>query len=291
MLTEEKHILSERIDIQNKKKSIAIENSPSLLNISENELNIIENNILSLYNINYYKPFNYSDNSEIIEKYIINLIRYEQIFNLQIKVLISNLILMNNNSFIYFNDFFEEECHLSLLNWVFKEKTFLKNKNLNNNNINNKFYYFLQLLNNVLNIFLYLPINSNDILDLKMFQKLKNIKYFISLWNNINIKNYYINLINQILNIWKEKVEINFNKFLNLKRNRDFFEDKFCLKEDTEADSFDNESVNNEKEIKIKNKKNRKTLKFDLSKNKTIMFNKQDEPIKISYLLKEKKEN
>jgi len=291
MLTEEKHILSERIDIQNKKKSIAIENSPSLLNISENELNIIENNILSLYNINYYKPFNYSDNSEIIEKYIINLIRYEQIFNLQIKVLISNLILMNNNSFNYFNDFFEEECHLSLLNWVFKEKTFLKNKNLNNNNINNKFYYFLQLLNNVLNIFLYLPINSNDILDLKMFQKLKNIKYFISLWNYINIKNYYINLINQILNIWKEKVEINFNKFLNLKRNRDFFEDKFCLKEDTEADSFDNESVNNEKEIKIKNKKNRKTLKFDLSKNKTIMFNKQDEPIKISYLLKEKKEN
>ena len=290
MLTEEKHILSERIDIQNKKKSIAIENSPSLLNISENELNIIENNILSLYNINYYKPFNYSDNSEIIEKYIINLIRYEQIFNLQIKVLISNLILMNNNSFIYFNDFFEEECHLSLLNWVFKEKTFLKNKNLNNNNINNKFYYFLQLLNNVLNIFLYLPINSNDILDLKMFQKLKNIKYFISLWNNINIKNYYINLINQILNIWKEKVEINFNKFLNLKRNRDFFEDKFCLKEDTEADSFDNESVNNEKEIKIKNKKNRKTLKFDLSKNKKIIFNKEDEPIKISYLQKEQKE-
>ena len=291
MLTEEKHILSERIDIQNKKKSIAIENSPSLLNISENELNIIENNILSLYNINYYKPFNYSDNSEIIEKYIINLIRYEQIFNLQIKVLISNLILMNNNSFIYFNDFFEEECHLSLLNWVFNEKIFLKNKNLNNNNINNKFNLFLQLLNNVLNIFLSLPINSNDILNLKMFQRLKNIKYYISLWNNINIKNYYINLINQILNIWKEKVEINFNKFLNLKRNRDFFEDKFCLKEDTEADSFDNESVNNEKEIKIKNKKNRKTLKFDLSKNKTIMFNKQDEPIKISYLLKEKKEN
>ena len=290
MLTEKHFNLSDRMDIQNKKK-IAIENSPSILNMSKDELNIIENNILSLYNINYYKPFNYSDNSEIIEKYIINLIRYEKIFNIQIKVLISNLILMNNNLFIYFNDFFEEECHLSLLNWVFKEKTFLKNKNLNNNNINNKFYYFLQLLNNVLNIFLYLPINSNDILDLKMFQKLKNIKYFISLWNNINIKNYYINLINQILNIWKEKVEINFNKFLNLKRNRDFFEDKFCLKEDTEADSFDNESVNNEKEIKIKNKKNRKTLKFDLSKNKTIMFNKQDEPIKISYLLKEKKEN
>ena len=289
MLTEKHFNLSDRMDIQNKKK-IAIENSPSILNMSKDELNIIENNILSLYNINYYKPFNYSDNSEIIEKYIINLIRYEQIFNLQIKVLISNLILMNNNSFIYFNDFFEEECHLSLLNWVFKEKTFLKNKNLNNNNINNKFYYFLQLLNNVLNIFLYLPINSNDILDLKMFQKLKNIKYFISLWNNINIKNYYINLINQILNIWKEKVEINFNSFLNIKRNRDFNKDKFYLKEDTEADSYDNDSIIYEKELKIKNKKNGKTLKFDLSKNKKIIFNKEDEPIKISYLQKEQKE-
>ena len=290
MLTEEKHILSERIDIQNKKKSIAIENSPSLLNISENELNIIENNILSLYNINYYKPFNYSDNSELIEKYIINLIRYEKIFNIQIKVLISNLILMNNNLFIYFNDFFEEECHLSLLNWVFNEKIFLKNKNLNNNNINNKFNLFLQLLNNVLYIFLSLPINSNDILNLKMFQRLKNIKYYISLWNNINIKNYYINLINQILNIWKEKVEINFNSFLNIKRNRDFNKDKFYLKDDTEADSYDNDSIIYEKELKIKNKKNGKTLKFDLSKNKKIIFNKEDEPIKISYLLKEQKE-
>jgi hypothetical protein len=289
MLTEKHFNLSDRMDIQNKKK-IAIENSPSILNMSKDELNIIENNILSLYNINYYKPFNYSDNSEIIEKYIINLIRYEKIFNIQIKVLISNLILMNNNLFINFNDFFEEECHLSLLNWVFNEKIFLKNKNLNNNNINNKFNLFLQLLNNVLYIFLSLPINSNDILNLKMFQRLKNIKYYISLWNNINIKNYYINLINQILNIWKEKVEINFNSFLNIKRNRDFNKDKFYLKEDTEADSYDNDSIIYEKELKIKNKKNGKTLKFDLSKNKKIIFNKEDEPIKISYLLKEQKE-
>jgi len=289
MLTEKHFNLSDRTDIQNKKK-IAIENSPSILNMSKDELNIIENNILSLYNINYYKPFNYSDNSELIEKYIINLIRYEKIFNIQIKVLISNLILMNNNLFINFNDFFEEECHLSLLNWVFNEKIFLKNNNLNNNNINNKFNLFLQLLNNVLYIFLSLPINSNDILNLKMFQRLKNIKYYISLWNNINIKNYYINLINQILNIWKEKVEINFNSFLNIKRNRDFNKDKFYLKEDTEADSYDNDSIIYEKELKIKNKKNGKTLKFDLSKNKKIIFNKEDEPIKISYLLKEQKE-
>ena len=289
MLTEKHFNLSDRTDIQNKKK-IAIENSPSILNMSKDELNIIENNILSLYNINYYKPFNYSDNSELIEKYIINLIRYEKIFNIQIKVLISNLILMNNNLFINFNDFFEEECHLSLLNWVFNEKIFLKNNNLNNNNINNKFNLFLQLLNNVLYIFLSLPINSNDILNLKMFQRLKNIKYYISLWNNINIKNYYINLINQILNIWKEKVEINFNSFLNIKRNRDFNKDKFYLKDDTEADSYDNDSIIYEKELKIKNKKNGKTLKFDLSKNKKIIFNKEDEPIKISYLLKEQKE-
>ena len=289
MLTEKHFNLSDRMDIQNKKK-IAIENSPSILNMSKDELNIIENNILSLYNINYYKPFNYSDNSELIEKYIINLIRYEKIFNIQIKVLISNLILMNNNLFIYFNDFFEEECHLSLLNWVFNEKIFLKNNNLNNNNINNKFNLFLQLLNNVLYIFLSLPINSNDILNLKMFQRLKNIKYYISLWNNINIKNYYINLINQILNIWKEKVEINFNSFLNIKRNRDFNKDKFYLKDDTEADSYDNDSIIYEKELKIKNKKNGKTLKFDLSKNKKIIFNKEDEPIKISYLQKEQKE-
>ena len=289
MLTEKHFNLSDRTDIQNKKK-IAIENSPSILNMSKDELNIIENNILSLYNINYYKPFNYSDNSELIEKYIINLIRYEKIFNIQIKVLISNLILMNNNLFINFNDFFEEECHLSLLNWVFNEKIFLKNKNLNNNNINNKFNLFLQFLNNVLYIFLSLPINSNDILNLKMFQRLKNIKYYISLWNNINIKNYYINLINQILNIWKEKVEINFNSFLNIKRNRDFNKDKFYLKDDTEADSYDNDSIIYEKELKIKNKKKGKTLKFDLSKNKKIIFNKEDEPIKISYLLKEQKE-
>jgi hypothetical protein len=189
---------------------------------------------------------------------------------------------MNNNLFIYFKDFFEEECHLSLLNWVFNEKIFLKNKILNNNNnINNKFQYFLQLLNNVLNIFVYLPINSNDILKLKLFQKLKKIKYYISLWKTKNFINYYINLINQILNIWKEKVELNFIKILNLKRNRDFIiQDKFNLKDDnTEADSYDNISINNEKEIK--NRKIKKIVTFDLSKNKTILFNKEDEPLKM----------
>ena len=283
MLTDEEHFKSSAVTVNhNKMKIVAIDKSSFIRNMSDDEFNIIENNILSLYNINYYKLFNYSDNSELIEKYIINLIRYEKLFNLQIKVLISNLILMNNNLFIYFKDFFEEECHLSLLNWVFNEKIFLKNKILNNNNnINNKFQYFLQLLNNVLNIFLYLPINSNDILKLKLFQKLKKIKYYISLWKNINFINYYINLINQILNIWKEKVELNFIKLLNIKRNRDFIiQDKFNLKDDnTEADSYDNISINNEKEIK--NRKIKKIVTFDLSKNKTILFNKEDEPLKM----------
>ena len=66
--------------------------------------------------------------------------------------------------------------------------------------------------------------------------------------------------------------------------------EKYKDKDDTEADSYDNDSIIYEKELKIKNKKNGKTLKFDLSKNKKIIFNKEDEPIKISYLLKEQKE-
>ena len=217
-------------------------------------------------------------------------------------------------------EFNEEECHLTLLNWVWrygkKFKEFrIENEIKNSINLNQNFEIFfpkynillieinfiMELLINILNIFIFLPITSNEILNLKLYEKLSKIKKYIKSYANQNI----LNLIDIVLQKWKNQVDaeneekiiarFKLNK-LGIKRNRTV-EEKI-EEQATEADSVDNDTnidyinnINNNNIIipnngninlnkKIKNKKIK--ISFDLSQNSVCYFNKDDMPFQIT---------
>ena len=213
-------------------------------------------------------------------------------------------------------EFNEEECHLSLLNWVwsygkkmkeFQIETEFKTTLKINQNFD-KFFpkynillieinFILQLLINILNIFIFLRISSNEILNLKLYEKLTKIKNIIKSFAQDEI----LNLIDIILNNWKTQIDaeceekiitrFKMNK-LGIKRNRTI-EDKI-EEQATETDSVDNDSsiiinnINNFKNINNININKKNKISFDLSKNSIIYYKKDDIPFQIS-LDKQKK--
>ena len=246
----------------------------------ENTYLIIRNEDFNFINLNSREiqnpiefPFKANSINEL-ETFIIEVIKQEENLNIFQKITFTNSILVNKDKFSELKEFYEEECHLSLLNWVWKERKTLKYPSYN---LNHHLFHILALLNNILNIFLILPINSKDILDLKLFDKLNSIRSLIKNWNmDIPI----LNLIKEILDKWKCSIEESKEIKLNKKRNRS--------EEETEADSDINLSLNNIKVIfpqtvNINNKiKKKKHVSIDLSKNKTIYFDKDEIPSSVS---------
>ncbi len=215
-------------------------------------------------------PFKANSVNEL-ETFIIQIIKKEDALNIFQKITFTYSILLNKEKFDDLKEFYEEECHLSLLNWIWKEKKILKYPCINFNHLFN----VLALLNNILNIFQILPINSKDIIDLKLFDKLNNIRSLIKNWN---IEHPILNLISNLLDKWKKNIEESKEIKLNKKRNRS--------EDETEADSDINLLNNNIKVIIPKkvniNNKIKKNIHIDLSKNRIIYFDKDDIPSSIS---------
>ena len=129
----------------------------------------------------------------------------------------------------------------------------------------NSILSILYLLNNILNIFQILHFNPNDILELKLFDKLNNIKCYIKNWK---IENPILNLISNILNKWKSEIEELKEIKLNQKRNRSDDETEF----ESDINLLNNNiKVNNSKNF---NKKVKKNISIELSKNRIIYFDK-----------------
>ena len=216
-------------------------------------------------------PFKANSVNEL-EIFIIQIIKKEDALNIFQKITFTYSILLNEDKFDDLKEFYEEECHLSLLNWVWKERKILKYPCTNFNHLFN----VLVLLNNILNIFQILPINSKDILDLKLFDKLNIIRYLIKNWK---IEHPILNLISNLLDKWKKNIEESKDIKLNVKRNRS--------EDETEADSDinllnNNIKVNISKNVNNINKKIKKNIRIDLSKNRIIYFDKNDIPSSIS---------
>jgi len=217
-------------------------------------------------------PFKANSVNEL-ETFIIQIIKKEDTLNLFQKITFTYSILLNKDKLNELKEFYEEECHLSLLNWVWKERKILKSPFVYLNHLFN----VLALLNNILNIFQILHINSKDILDLKLFDKLNKISSFIKNWK---IEIPILNLISFVLEKWKKEIEEYKEIKLNKKRNRS--------EDETEADSDinlinNNIKVNIQKKVNINNKI-KKNISIDLSKNRIIYFDKDEIPFSISKL-------
>ena len=147
------------------------------------------------------------------------------------KIYITELILSNRDSLIELEDFYEEDCQLSLLNWacnIHKKLTKQKKykysldldyyENLNKDSlIKNSLNKNLEiLLFNILNIFEIFPIKPDDLNSLNFFGKLKEIKKDMKAQNIIIYKK-----IKKLIKFWKSMIKLfdNQNKNLDVKKN------------------------------------------------------------------------
>ncbi len=247
----------------------------------ENKYPILKNEDFNFINLNLCRienpieiPFKANSINEL-ETFIIEVIKQEENLHIFQKITFTNSILLNKDKFSELKEFYEEECHLSLINWIWKERKILKYPNA----YFNKLLGILYLLNNILNIFQILHINPNDIIELKLFDKLNNIKGLIKNWK---IEHPILNLISNILNKWKSEIEESKEIKLNKKRNRSDDETEF----ESDINLLNNNiKVNISKNFNKKVKKNiKKNISFELSKNRIIYFEKDDIPFTISQI-------
>ena len=109
-----------------------------------------------------------------------------------------------------------------------------------------------------------------------MFEKLIKIKEFIKKWSN---QNQIITLISCVLDKWKFAVEEEYEKKLNKKRNKIESEDKF-----NNINLLSNKYNNVNIQKNFNNKKVKKNLKIELSKNKVLYFDKDTAPFEVSII-------
>lgn len=265
---------------------------------------------------NQFLPLEEQENPNFM-KIILSTMKNEEDLTLKDKLDFSFILSISKGNFTEetIKEFCEEECHLALLNWVwkyakklkkFKLESELREKYLLNreNNFEEFFQkynillieinFILDLLINILNLFSFLPITSSDLLNLKLYQKLQKIKSYIKSFSNINI----LKTLDFVLNKWRNQIDSEneqkilakfmLNK-LGIKRKRNWevdIEDRETEinsvedEENLNSNNINNISINNKKKFNIKNKKNK--VSFDLNKNSVIYYQKTDMPFQIT---------
>ena len=148
------------------------------------------------------------------------------------KIGISEMILNNKDILMNLEDFYEEDCQFSLLNWAcsihkrFRQQRYSKtgfaldyyeniNKDFSNkkNSLNNNAEI---LIFNILNIFEIFPIKPDDLKSLNFIEKLKEIKKDMKNQNLIIYKK-----IKNLIKFWKSMIKL-FDKhkaYLNSEKN------------------------------------------------------------------------
>ena len=145
-----------------------------------------------------------------IQNYIIESIRKEDIDliiqraadnkensnRIEEKIGITSTILNNVSMVTSMEDFYEEECQLSLLTWAYE---FYYINPVSEREIDKKSLEIL--LFNILNIFEIFPIKPKDLISLNFIEKLNKIKRSIKKWN------YELSLkISNIVKYWKSMI-------------------------------------------------------------------------------------
>jgi hypothetical protein len=207
---------------------------------------------------------------------IICLFKYENLYNLDEKLRITNYILINYEEIRDCSDFYEEECHLCLVNWVYA----LKNEIQKNAFVDVRIYH---LIYNILNIFESFPIELKDLFNLDIYQKFNSVRQVLK---KINGNNFIFSKIDCLLNYWKSFTE---GKMLNKKRLREAEQEyiynlleneKLNLKKKKLLNECKNESQSNNLIKSILKKKDNK-VNSDKIEKKSISWVSDEEIKKI----------
>ena len=181
--------------------------------------------------------------------------------NFKEKIEITSLILNYSELILDFEDFYDEDCQLSLLIWAYKCS---KNINLVENSILYRKNLEI-LLYNILNIFEIFPIKPNDLISLNFIEKLNKIKYIVK---NFNIDLY--SKIKNLLNYWKNLINI-YNSNYNLKVSNINLLNKKREREDEEKDE-DSTLISSETYISRNSDLNNSRIKKNVSWKEEIFL-------------------
>ena len=154
--------------------------------------------------------------------FLIQKINRQEFFpSLEEEINLSAYIIKHKEEF-YSNDlFYLEECHQSILNWIWYKRKKLIPENIDFNQL-------IDLLFNVIIIFEYFPMKLDILINCHLIKKLKDIKNYI--------KDYNIPLtfrIDNLINYWEKQSNNIKNKSLLKKKRR----------REIEFDLSDNETV------------------------------------------------
>lgn len=125
--------------------------------------------------------------------YILNCFKWDTFMNIDQKVYLTAFIYSHKDLLAHSEDFYEEECHLALVNWAYSFRDALRN----DEPVDEKIYH---LIYNILIIFEILPIKVTDLFELKIFEKLNKIRKFIKQENSLS-KTIFEQL-ERLLNYW-----------------------------------------------------------------------------------------
>jgi hypothetical protein len=197
-------------------------------------------------------------------KYLVEKINHLDITSsIEEKINLCAEIYENRKEIISDDLFFLEECHQTILNWVWKQK-----KNFLIENID--FNQLIDLLFNVIIIFEFLPINIETLINCNFIKKLKVFEKLIKDYN------YALSIrINSLVNYFESQVKMSQknNKMLNKKRKRIIIEFS-----DNESIISENESIDTTCSFNSKKKMKNVTWKENLVEIKLI--NTLEEPMK-----------
>ena len=197
-------------------------------------------------------------------KYLVEKINHLDITSsIEEKINLCAEIYENRKEIISDDLFFLEECHQTILNWVWKQK-----KNFLIENID--FNQLIDLLFNVIIIFEFLPINIETLINCNFIKKLKVFEKLIKDYN------YALSIrINSLVNYFESQVKMSQknNKMLNKKRKRIIIE-----LSDNESIISENESIDTTYTFNSKKKIKNVSWKENLVEIKLI--DTLEEPIK-----------
>jgi len=137
-----------------------------------------------------------------LEDGIIQIIHNDYLMDLSTKLEVSQMLNNNMKIIVKFKDFLEEECHLSLIEWVLVELKSLSQTD--SSDLFDKVGALIKLTFNIFNILYYLQINVSDIIHLKLYEKLLYIKSYLIKYN---FDKSLVFSAKNILAKWKQLVE------------------------------------------------------------------------------------
>ncbi len=133
---------------------------------------------------------------------ILDLFKKDYLMTIEEKINLTSFLMRHLMTHGHFSEFFEEECHLSMINWIHRKK----DQNLFDTKLNDLIY-------NILTIFEILPINVEDLFTLNIFDKLNKIRKSLKFSNLLIFQK-----IDELLNYWTKFCTGN---FLATKTKRD----------------------------------------------------------------------